>query len=115
IYQLRYGRHASHFTGMRILRKLAKNVDGGAAYIPMAELKGYFAETFNMLDDFVKNADILLKHGFVEANNRLDAYSDSVDSIKITSYGLYMFNELAYHFAYLDLVCTDTGVFSEQV
>jgi hypothetical protein len=45
----------------------------------------------------------------------LDAYSESVDSLKITSYGLYMFNALAYDFTYLDIVCTDCGVFSEEV
>jgi hypothetical protein len=81
----------------------------------MLELRTYFAETFNMIEDFTRNADILLKHGFVESNNRLDAYSESVDSLKITSYGLYMFNALAYDFTYLDIVCTDCGVFSEEV
>jgi GTPase SAR1 family protein len=40
IYQLRYNRQASHFTGLRILRKLAKSVDGSAAaYVSMAELR----------------------------------------------------------------------------
>ncbi|MER9176644.1 hypothetical protein NKH72_24065 [Mesorhizobium sp. M0955] len=116
IYQIRYARHGSHFTGLRILRKLSKNIDGSApAYMSVSELKSYFAETFNMLDDFVKNADILLKHGFVESNNRVDAYSDEVDSIKITNYGLYMYEELAYDFTYLDLICTDSAVFNETV
>jgi len=81
----------------------------------VAELKAYFVETFNMLEDFTKNVDVLLRHGFIEADNRLDAYSDSVDRVKITSYGQYMYSELAYVFTYLDLVCTDTGVFSEEV
>jgi len=67
-----------------------------------------------MLEDFEKNIDVLLKHGFVESNNRLDQYSESVDSVKITNYGLYMINELAFFFAYLDLVCTDCGIYSEQ-
>lgn len=116
IYQVRNTRHGSHFTGLRILRKLARNIDGTAAsYYSMAELKAYFSETFNMLEDFTRNVDVLLRHGFVEANNRLDAYAESVDSLKITGYGLYMFNALAYAFTYLDLVCTDTGVFSEAV
>jgi hypothetical protein len=116
IYQLRYNRHSSHFTALRILRKLARNIEGAStAYLSMAELKNYFSETFNMLEDFTKNTDMLLKRGFIEANNRLDSYSDSVDSVKITSYGLYMYNELASEFTYLDLVCTDTGVFSESV
>ncbi len=68
-----------------------------------------------MLDDFEKNTDTLLKHGFIESNNRLDSYSDSVDSIKITRYGTYMVEELAWNFTYLDLVCTDCGIYEEQV
>jgi hypothetical protein len=115
VFQLRYNRHASHFTALRTLRKLAKNLDGAAAaYMSMASLKAYFAETFNMLDDFVNNADVLLKHGFIEADNRLDYYSDDVDKLKITAYGLYMYNELAFTFTYLDIICTDTGLFGEE-
>lgn len=114
IYQLRHNRHGSHFTSLRILRKLSRNIQGSsAAYLSVAEMKAYFVETFGNVDDFIKNVDVLLKHGFIEADNRLDYYSDSVDSLKITGYGLYMFNELAYTFAYLDLICTDTGLYSE--
>lgn len=116
IFQLRYTRHCSHFTAMRILRKLAKVVEGGSpGYIPVAHLHTYFAETFNMSEDMKANLDILLKRGFVEARNRLDAYDDELDAIKITAYGIYMLNDLAYYFSYLDLVCVDCGVFDESV
>jgi GTPase SAR1 family protein len=116
VFQLRYNRHSSHFTAMRILRKLARKVEGAsAAYLSIAELKSYFSETFGMIEDFTRTTDVLLKHGFVEADNRLDSFSESVDSIKITGYGLYMFNNLAYAFTYLDLICTDTGSFDESV
>lgn len=112
IFQLRSLRHSSHFTALRILRKLTKSVDiSSATYFSVAELRAYFAETFNMLEDFEANVDMLLKRGFVEANNRLDFYSANVDSIKVTTYGLYMINELAFYFTYLDLVCTDCGIF----
>jgi predicted type IV restriction endonuclease/GTPase SAR1 family protein len=115
IYQLRAVRHGSHFTGLRILRKLSKDVDPNAAsYFSVASLRAYFAETFGMQDDFEQNLDVLLRHGFVESNNRLDAFSESVDSVKITSYGTYMLNELAYYFTYLDLICTDCGIFDEN-
>lgn len=114
IYQLRHTRHGSHFTALRILRKLAKGVDPIApSYFSVAELRAYFSEIFGMLDDFEANLNILLRHGFVESNNRLDEYSESVDSVKITNYGMYMLGELAYYFTYLDLVCTDCGIFSE--
>lgn len=116
IYQLRAARHSSHFTSLRILRKLIKGVDPSApSYFSVTELKAYFAETFSMADDFERNLDVLLKHGLVEANNRLDAYSDDVDMIKATTYGMYAYNELAYEFTYMDLVCMDCGVFSEPV
>lgn len=104
-----YNRHSSHFTALRTLRKLARNIEQSvASYASMAELISYFSDTFNLREDFSRTVDVLLKRGFVEANNRLDYYDESVDSIKITGYGMYMFNELAHDFTYLDLVCTDT-------
>jgi hypothetical protein len=116
VYQIRNNRHGSHFTALRILRKLAKNFEGSSpSYANVAALKAYFVETFNMADDLIKNLDVLLKHGFIESNNRIDYYDENVDSVKITNYGLYMFNELAYNFTYLDLVCTECGIFSEEV
>lgn len=115
IYQLRSNRHASHFTGLRILRKISKGSDKTSpSYHPIAELKSYFSEVFNMVDDFEKNVDVLLKHSFIESNNRLDSYSNEVDSIKVTNYGLYMINELAFYFTYLDLICTDCGMYVEK-
>jgi hypothetical protein len=116
IYQIRNNRHGSHFTALRILRKLAKSVDSAIpAYVSVAELTAYFADTFNMVDDFLRNLDLLLKHGFVEANNRVDAYSEDVDQIKITNYGNYMLSELSYNFTYLDLISTDCGLYDESV
>ena len=116
IFQLRHNRHCSHFTGMRILRKLAKSVEGGdAGYVPVAQLQTFFAETFNMSDDMKENLDILLMRGFVEARNRLDCYSEDLDAVKITPYGVYMLNELAYYFSYIDLVSVDCGIFDETV
>jgi Type I restriction enzyme R protein N terminus (HSDR_N) len=116
IFQIRHNRHGSHFTALRILRKLAKATEGSTpAYMNVAELLGYFADTFNMADDFTKTVDLLLKHGLVESNNRVDQYSEDVDQIKITNYGMYMFNMLGFEFTYLDLVCTDCGIFDEGV
>lgn len=115
IYQLRSNRHSSHFTGLRILRKISKGSDKTTpSYHSIAELRAYFSEVFNMAEDFEKNVDVLLRHSFVEANNRLDSFSGGVDSIKVTNYGLYMSGELAYYFTYLDLICTDCGIFTEK-
>jgi GTPase SAR1 family protein len=64
IYQVRHSRHGSHFTGLRILRRLATSIEGSSqSYVPVAELRSYFSETFGMIEDFGKNADVLLKHG----------------------------------------------------
>lgn len=116
VYQTRSARHGSHFTALRILRKLGKSVDiSSPPFVPMAQLKTYFVETFNMLEDFELNVDVLLKRGFVESSNRLDLFSNDVDLIRITNYGLFMLNELAHEFVYLDLVSADCGFFEQQV
>jgi hypothetical protein len=81
----------------------------------VAELLGYFADVFNMVDDFVANLDLLLKRGMIESENRIDSFSEAVEQIKITSYGMYMLNELAFDFTYFDLVCTDAGIYDEAV
>ena len=114
LFQPRSNRHASHFTTLRVLRRLAKNLEkSNPSYHSVAELRSYFSETFDMVEDLEKSLDVLLKHGVVEANNRLDYFSIDVDSIKITSYGLYLLRELPFDFTYLDLVCTDCGVYDE--
>jgi GTPase SAR1 family protein len=116
IFQIRSTRHGSHFTALRILRKISKGVDiSSPAYYSVAELRSYFSETFKMAEDFENNLNILLKHGFVEANNRLDHYSPTVDLVKITNYGLYIYQDLAFYFTYLDLICTDCGIFDLQI
>ncbi len=116
VFQIRSPRHGSHFTSLRILRKISKGVDiSSPAYFSVAELRAYFAETFRMVEDFENNLDVLLKHGFIESNNRLDYFSPLVDSVKITNYGLYVYQDLAFYFTYLDLICTDCGIFDLQV
>ncbi len=115
IFQARDSRLSSHFTSLRILRRLSKNIGGGSTeFIAMAELRAYFSEKFRMVDDFNLCIDVLLKHGFVEANNRLDYFDESVDRVRITNYGIYMLSDLAFTFTYLDLVCIDCNYYDEQ-
>lgn len=114
IFQLRSPRLSSHFTSLRILRKLSKSINQASPnYFDILDLKSYFTEKFGMQEDFEKNIDMLLKHGFIESNNRVDYYDDSVDKIRITNYGLYMYKELAFEFTYIDLICTDCAYFDE--
>jgi predicted type IV restriction endonuclease/GTPase SAR1 family protein len=115
VYQPRSMRHGSHFTALRILRKLGKSVDVFAPpWVSVAELKTYFVEVFNMLEDFELNVDMLLKRAFIESSNRLDFYSPSVDAVRITNYGVFMLNDLCHEFVYLDLACTDCGLYDQQ-
>ncbi len=114
IYQIRHARNGSHYTALRILRRLAKSTNAvNYSYVPISELLSYFIETFSMPDDFTANVDVLLKHGFVEASNRIDIYTENVDAVKITNYGLYMLKSLFSDMTYLDLVSTDCGLYSE--
>ena len=114
IFQVRNKRNGSHFTALRILHKLSDGIDPeNPFYLSIGELKEYFSEAFNMVDDFEKNIDIFLKCDLVESNNRLDSYSHDVDSVKITNYGMYIFKTLSSFFTYIELVSSDCGVFNE--
>lgn len=114
IFQVRNKKNGSHFTGLRILRKLSDGIDpANPFYLSIGELKEYFSEAYNMVEDFEKNMDIFLKWDLVEANNRLDSYSSDVDSVKITNYGLYIYETLSSFFTYIELIASDCGIYNE--
>ncbi|MDO6719075.1 hypothetical protein Q4575_06670 [Psychrosphaera sp. 1_MG-2023] len=114
IFQVRNKKNGSHFTALRILHKLSDGIDpANPFYISIGELKEHFSEKFNMVEDFEKNIDIFLKWDLVESNNRLDSYSSDVDSIKITNYGIYIYETLSSFFTYIELVASDCGVYDE--
>ena len=116
VFQVRSEINGSHFTGLRILRMLSTGMDAtNPDYVPLSHLRAYFADTFNMLDDAQKTMDKLLKAGVIESDNRIDNYDDSIGSLKITPYGMYLLNELPHNFSYLDLVCLDCGVHDKGV
>ena len=116
IFQSRDSRLSSHFTSLRILRRLSKTIGSGSTeFVAMAELRAYFSEKFRMVSDFNLCLDVLLRHGFVESNNRLDYFDESVDRVRVTNYGIYMLTNLAFTFTYLDLVCIDCNYFDEEV
>lgn len=115
LFKVRSTKNGSHFTSLRLLSKLKEARSSGQGYIPISTLKGDMIDYFNMGDDFELNIDMLLKQGLVESNNRIDYYTPNIDTIKITSYGDYMVNQLVSQFAYLDLVTLDSGFFDEAV
>jgi hypothetical protein len=111
IFQIRSKTHGSHFTALRILAFLLRGHDRhNPPFMPMATLSMPFIEAFAMKDDLQLNMDILLKHSLVESNNRLEKFSDSVDSVKITTYGMFVLGALSHDFTYLELTAEDCAV-----
>lgn len=58
IFQIRSKTNGSHFTGLRILKRLTEGIDpSNPCYVSISELKDYFSEYFNMVEDFELNLD----------------------------------------------------------
>ncbi len=116
LFQIRSKSNGSHFTGLRILKKLSDGINlDNPFYLTISSLKDYFSESFNMVEDFEENINQFLKMNLVEANNRIDIYCEEVDSIKITTYGLYIYHVLSHYFTYIELVSSDNGFFDERI
>jgi len=116
IFQIRSNEVGSHFSALRILDMVSENVSPlNPVFIPVAKLKAVFASRYKMLDDLYKNLDMMLRKGLLDSNNRLDEYSESVDAVKITPYGYYMYKTLHGMFSYLDLVNVDCAFHEESV
>jgi hypothetical protein len=115
VYQVRSRRSGSHFTALRILRRLAVGDPLNRPYISMPILAAEFAQTFGMREDLELNVDMLLKFRLVEANNGGDEYRKELDSIRITNYGIYLYADLSRVFTYIELVSTDCAIFDQEV
>lgn len=115
LFQIRTSEGGSHFTGLRILRKLSIAQDPlSPAFVSMSELRGFFAETFGYDDDFCQWVDRLLASNLIESSTRHDVFSDEIDALRITSFGQFALGDLYKAFTYGDLVCTDCGMRSES-
>jgi len=111
IFQIRSKSHGSHFTALRILASLLQGHDRHSPpFVPVATLSMPFIEAFAMKEDFQSNMDMLLKHNLIEANNRLDMFTNAVDSVKITTYGVFMLSALSHDFTYLELTAEDSAI-----
>lgn len=116
LFQIRSKAHGSHFTAMRILALLLQGQDHrNTAFIPIPKLADSFVEIYSMKEDFELNMDTLLRHGLVEANNRLESFSSMVDAVRITAYGTFMHNALSCAFTYIELVCLDCAIGDQQI
>ena len=59
IFQIRNKENGSHFTALRVLGFLTEGKDSNSpTYVSISELKDYFSENFNMVDDFEIVLDI---------------------------------------------------------
>lgn len=117
IYQLRNDTSSSHFTGLRILNYLHnKSGDKGSnGFVDVKFLIQNFENKYDSKDDCISHLSIYLESGLIEANNRLEKFSDEVNQIKITALGIYIYEFLAFNFAYIDLISLDCGVFDESL
>lgn len=116
LYRLRNDNNSSHFTGLRILNLLVhKFTSNPSGFIDAKLFVQEFEEKYYLKDDCEKHLDVFMKKGIVESSNRLETYNEQVDQIKITAYGHYLFDTMAFNFAYLDLVSLDCGVFNEEL
>jgi hypothetical protein len=114
IFQIRSKVHGSHFTALRILRRLsASNDPHNPPYIGVGGLMTEFADQFGMKEDLELNLSVLLKYGLIESSNKIDEYRIEVDSVRITPYGGYLLNTMSRFFTYLDLISADTGIADE--
>lgn len=115
LYQIRTNDGGSHFTGLRILKRLSVAQDPlSPAFVPLPELRGFFSDVFGSDTDFRYWIDKLLASNLIESSTRHDAFSDEIDAIRITSFGQFALDELHRAFTYIDLVCTDCGMRSES-
>jgi hypothetical protein len=114
LFQIRHQANGSHFTALRVLGavKAFGSKGGSSSFIPIAQLRMHFAEAYNLREDFDANCRVLLEYGLLESNNRMDKYSEQIDSVKITPYGSYMLESMAKSFTYIELTCVDCAVSS---
>ncbi len=112
IFRLRSESNSSHFTAYRILDRLSRKNN---TYVSSHEIKAYFIENFNMIDDYKENMDILLKMGMIESENGIDKYQEDLQQIKISAFGYYMKNVICKDFSYLELIASDLTFLDKQV
>lgn len=116
IFKLRNDINSSHFTGIRILHQLEnKYGNSSSGFVDAKFFLQEYEEQYLLVDDCVKHLDVFIAKGLIESSNRLEEFSEHVDQIKITAFGSYIYESLAFNFAYLDLICLDSGVYKEEL
>ena len=117
LFQLRNDTGSSHFTGLRIMNYLHNKAGDKSShgFVDVKFLIHNFDIKYDSLNDCIAHLDLYLEKGLIEANNRLEKFSDNVNQIKITALGNYIYEFLAFNFAYIDLISLDSGIFDESL
>lgn len=117
LYQLRNDTDSSHFTGLRIMNYLHNKMGdkGSNGFVDVKFVIHSFDVKYDSKEDCIAHLDLYLEKGLIEANNRLEKFSDNVNQIKITALGNYIFEYLAFNFAYIDLISLDSGIYDESL
>jgi hypothetical protein len=105
-------RNSSHFTGMRVLALLldhrGESNPEGRGYVELSRIVGFFADTFDNVQDLTVTMDRLVSRQLIEANTRSPATVSGASHLRVTAAGWYYLSFLSRTFAYLDLVLQDT-------
>jgi hypothetical protein len=127
-YQIRFPSNGSHFTTIRVLSciKDGIHVSGdGNGFQRVIQICDRIDNDFGMREDCELCIDVMLRHGILEADNRLDSLRVEksgcpgeyiyADSVRLTAFGSHMLEVLCKAYTYLELVSFDTGVESESL
>lgn len=117
LYQLRNDTDSSHFTGLRIMNYLHNKIGDKSSngFVDIKYIIHFFDVNYDSKEDCIAHLNLYLEKGLVEANNRLEKFSEDVNQIKITALGNYIYEYLAFNFAYIDLISLDCGIFNEVI
>jgi len=127
-YQIRFPSNGSHFTTIRVLSCIKNGIHvagDGNGFQRVIDICDNFDNYFGMREDCELCIDVMLSHGILEADNRLDALRVEkagclgeyiyADSVRLTAFGSHMLDTLCKAYTYLELVSFDTGVESEAL
>ena len=105
-------RNASHFTSLRLLTLLldhrGETSPEGRGYVELSRVIGFFADTFDNVQDVTTTLNRLVARQLVEANTRSPSTVLGASHVRVTAAGWYYARHLIHKFAYLDLVLQDT-------
>ena len=108
----------SHLQKLRILRYLEglRDIDTvpDRGFAPVGRIAEAFSAVVRDSDGVRDALDSMLQHRLVEAANGVESLTSTLDSVRITSAGVYYLNTLSKMFVYLDLVASDAPILSRE-